>query len=80
MGHSDGAQNKGAAMGREMIWVEQGLGCWRCSECAWVFNLSRARAAKSFEEMMGNFQLERDNEFAVHVCADYPRIKNAASK
>jgi hypothetical protein len=63
-----------------MIWIEQGLGSWRCSECAWVFNLSRARPGKSFEEMMGNFQLQRDKEFTVHVCADYPRAKSTGSK
>ncbi len=67
-------------MGREMIWVEHGLGCWRCSECAWVFDLSRARSAKSFEEMMGNFQVERDKEFTGHICANFPRVKSAGSK
>jgi hypothetical protein len=33
-----------------------------CSECAWVFNPSSAP----------NFELQRDKEFRLHVCADHP--------
>jgi len=64
-------------MNREMVWIEKGFGCWRCSECAWFFDLSKARPAKSFEEMMGTFQSQRDKEFTEHICADYPRAKRA---
>src|ERR1017187_6583780 len=50
-------------MSRKLVWIEQrrfrGFGC---SECAWVFNPSSAP----------NFELQRDKEFTLHVCADHP--------
>jgi hypothetical protein len=67
-------------MGRELVWIERGLGHWRCSECAWVFNLPKVHPDKSFEEMMGDFQVQRDNEFISHVCADYPRTMGPGAR
>jgi hypothetical protein len=68
-------------MSRKLVWIEQlrfrGFGC---SECAWVFNASGAPAGKSFDEMMRNFELQRDKEFALHVCADHRRAKSTKSK
>jgi hypothetical protein len=68
-------------MNRKLVWIEQsrfrGFGC---SECAWVFNASGAPAGKTFEEMMRNFELQRDQEFTLHVCADHPRAKSRRSK
>gem|GEM_PF-882729 len=56
-------QRRGAVMSRKLVWIEQqrfrGFGC---SECAWVFNPSSAP----------NFELQRDKEFTLHVCADHP--------
>jgi hypothetical protein len=43
-------------------------------------NLSGALAGKSLDEMMRNFELLRDNEFILHVCADHPRAKSTKSK
>ncbi len=61
-------------MSRKLVWIEQrrfrGFGC---SECAWVFNASGAPAGESFDEMMRNFELQRDREFTLHVCADHPK-------
>ena len=52
-----------AVMSRKLVWIEQqrfrGFGC---SECTWVFNPSSAP----------NFELQRDKEFTLHVCADHP--------
>jgi hypothetical protein len=66
-----GAATK-TALSRKLVWIEQqrfrGFGC---SECAWVFNPSSAPTGKSFDEMMNNFQLQRDKEFTSHVCADH---------
>jgi len=60
-------------MRRKLVWIEQqrfrGFGC---SECAWVFNPAGAPAGKSFDEMMQNFESQRDQEFKLHVCADHP--------
>jgi hypothetical protein len=68
-------------MTRKLEWIEKkhfrGFGC---SECAWVFNPSGAPDGKSFDEMMQNFELRRDNEFKSHVCADHPRAPGARGK
>jgi hypothetical protein len=42
-----------------------------CSECAWVFNPSGPLTGNSFDEMMRNFELQRDRDFSSHVCADH---------
>jgi hypothetical protein len=34
-----------------------------CSECAWVFSPSGLPTGNSFDEMMRNFELQRDREF-----------------
>jgi hypothetical protein len=64
-------------MSRKLIWIElkrfQGFGC---SECGWRFKPSDAPEGKSFDEMMRNFELQRDKEFKSHVCADHPADKN----
>jgi hypothetical protein len=64
-------------MTRKLIWIEQqrfrGFGC---SECGWLFNSPSAPAGRSFDEMMQNFEAQRDREFRLHVCGDHPRDKN----
>ena len=68
-------------MSRKLVWIEQprfrGFGC---SECAWVFNASGAPSGQSFDEMMRNFELQRDQEFRLHVCPDHPRTKPTGNK
>jgi hypothetical protein len=63
-----------AAMSRKLVWIEQarfrGFGC---SECGWRFKPLGTPSGGSFDEMMRNFELQRDKEFASHVCADHPR-------
>jgi rubredoxin len=61
-------------MNREQLWIEhQRFRGWGCSECAWVFSPSGPPANKPFEEMMRNFESQRDKEFTLHVCADHPK-------
>jgi hypothetical protein len=68
-------------MNRELAWIEKpGFRGFGCSECDWVFNSSGAPAGKSFDEMMRNFELQRDKEFTLHVCADHPRARSTRSK
>jgi len=68
-------------MSRKLIWIDQqrfrGFGC---SDCAWVFKASGAPAGTSFDEMMQNYELQRDKEFTSHVCADHPGAKSTRSK
>jgi hypothetical protein len=76
-----GRSNEGAAMSRELVWIErQGFAGWGCSECAWVFNASKTPAGRFFDEMVRNFELQRDREFTLHVCADHPGTKNTKNK
>ena len=63
-----------AAMNRTLEWIEQqhfwGFGC---SACGWRFEPSGAPTGISFDEMMRNFELQRDKEFTSHVCADHSK-------
>jgi hypothetical protein len=61
-------------MNRKLVWIEQFQG-FGCSECGWRFDSPNALAGISLSEMMRNFELQRDQEFAVHVCAIHPRSK-----
>src|SRR5271170_1140423 len=68
-----------AAMSRKLVWIQQQR-CWGCSECVWVFQTSTDLADMSFGEMMRNFELQRDKEFTLHVCADHPRTRSTGNK
>ncbi len=61
-------------MSRKLVWIEQqrfrGFGC---SECGWRFQPFGPPAGASFDEMLRNFELQRDKEFTLHVCADRPK-------
>jgi hypothetical protein len=58
-----------------MVWIEQPhLHGFGCSECAWVFKPSGPLGG-SLDEMMRNFELQRDKEFTLHVCADHPKSR-----
>jgi Fe-S-cluster-containing hydrogenase component 2 len=66
---------------RKLVWIEHSrLRCWGCSECAWVFNPFGALTGKSLDESIRNFELQRDKEFTLHVCADHPRVKSQSTK
>lgn len=63
-------------MSHKLVWIEQPrCGGFGCSECGWRFNASRTLNGRSFDEMMQNFELQRDKEFKLHVCANYPRTQ-----
>ena len=80
VGRRLGAATK-EAMSRKLVWIDQqrfrGFGC---SECGWRFKPSGAPTGISFDEMMRNFELQRDKEFTLHVCADHPRAKSTNSE
>jgi len=64
-------------MPRKLVWTEENrFRGFACSECSWRFDSSAAPTGKSFDEMMRNFELQRDKEFTSHVCANHPRIKS----
>jgi hypothetical protein len=63
---------------RKLVWIEQqrfrGFGC---SDCGWQFTQSGPLPGTSFDDMMRNFELQRDKEFTLHVCAEHPRAKSS---
>jgi hypothetical protein len=63
---------------RMPVWIEeprfQGFGC---SECAWAFNPSGPPAGISLQEMKEYYQRQRDEEFAMYICAEHPRANKA---
>jgi len=61
-------------MARKLIQIKQsrymGFGC---SDCEWRFNAARVPPAKSFAELVRNFEEQRDEDFAHHTCGMYPK-------
>ena len=67
-------------MSRTIVWVEEGrFHGFGCSECAWRFESSGAPDGKTFDQMMRNFELQRDQAFTSHVCADHPPLREPES-
>jgi hypothetical protein len=61
-------------MRRKLVWVERkNFQGWACTECAWGFNAVGPIVGKSIEEMKEQYEQQRDQEFASHVCAAHPR-------
>jgi len=59
---------------REMVWIKTPrMEAWTCSSCAWTFQPSGPPVGGNLEEMMLNYELQRDAEYASHVCAMCPR-------
>jgi hypothetical protein len=59
---------------RRLVWIDEKLfRGFGCSECGWLFNATGSSSGNSLDEMMRNFELQRDKAFASHVCADHPR-------
>jgi len=54
----------------------QEVNFWGCSDCAWVFRPSGPPLGNTIEAMGENYDRERDNNFAAHVCAQHPRTKS----
>jgi rubredoxin len=61
----------------EMVWVERArfMG-WACSECGWEFDPSHIPPGNTIAEIKQQYERERDEKFASHVCAAHPKGKN----
>ena len=49
---------------------------WVCSECAWKFKPSGVLSGNTIDEMKQEYERQRDNEFASHLCREHPSAKN----
>jgi hypothetical protein len=66
-------------MNRKLVWIEEPYVCgWGCSECAWLSNLSGSPNGKSLDEMMQNYEQQRNMDFAAHACAEHPKPWNTS--
>jgi hypothetical protein len=64
---------------RKIVWIEgQSRAGWGCSECRWVFTSPGPPVGETLEEMIRNFQMQMDAEFAAHDCAEHTRVKGTA--
>jgi len=55
--------------GRKLAWKDEAQQ-WTCSDCAWTFEPPGLFADKALNEYFD--VVRRDEEFAAHLCADYP--------
>jgi hypothetical protein len=75
------ASQRYSAMSRKLVWIEQQLfRGFGCSDCCWRFTPLGAPDGRSFDEMRHKFEMRRDNEFSLHVCANHPRTENTKSE
>lgn len=71
---SEESANPGRFVSRHMVWIKTPqMEAWTCFACAWAFSPSGPPCGKSLEEMMQNYELQRDKEYACHVCTEHPR-------
>ncbi len=62
---------------RHMIWIATArMETWGCSECTWTFKPSGPPVGNFLEEMIQNFEGQRDKDCALHVCAAHTRPMN----
>ena len=62
---------------RHMVWIETAqLQTWGCSECGWTFTPSGPPIGTTMDEMMQNFERQRDKDCVLHVCAAHARPTN----
>ena len=55
---------------------ERIFGAGVAPKCAWVFNIPGSPIGDSIDEMKKHYEQRRDKEFASHVCAEHPKVKN----
>jgi len=59
---------------RQLVWIKTAkLEAWGCSTCAWTFRPTGPPVGRDLEEMKLNFERQRDREFGIHVCSQYPK-------
>jgi hypothetical protein len=59
---------------RPMVWIKTAhLQGWCCSECNWTFNPLGPPLGSSLDEMMLNYEREREMEYLLHSCAQHPK-------
>jgi hypothetical protein len=66
-----------ALVSRQMVWTKTPqMEAWTCFACAWAFIPFGPPRGNSLEEMMSNYERQRDKEYASHVCNECPKLQN----
>ena len=47
---------------------------WGCSRCDWLY-APHELSGKTMQELMDNFERQRDREFASHICVNHKKEK-----
>jgi hypothetical protein len=59
---------------RQIVWIKTArVRGWGCSQCNWVFSPLGPPLGNSLDEMMQNYEREREMEYLLHSCAQYPK-------
>lgn len=70
-----------APVSRRMVWIKtRQMEAWTCIGCAWAFIPSGPPIGGSLDEMILNYELRRDREYACHACSEHPRAKGPREK
>jgi hypothetical protein len=76
----DELTNPGTSGSRQMVWRKTAqIEAWACTGCAWTFRPSGPPLGDDLDEMMENYEVQRDKEYARHVCAQHPRTNSKFS-
>jgi hypothetical protein len=68
--------HSGANHSRALVWVKtEQMEAWACAACTWAFLPSGPPLGKNIEEMIQNYELQRDKEFTSHACVQHPKHK-----
>ena len=57
---------------RTMVWIKTALvQSWGCSQCNWTFNPLGPPLGNCLDEMMQNYERQRDMEHLLHACVKH---------
>jgi hypothetical protein len=62
---------------RQMVWVKTArVQSWGCSQCSWTFNPLGPPLGNGLDEMMQNYERQRDMEHLLHACVEHSSSDN----
>ena len=62
---------------RQMVWIKNArVQGWGCSQCNWIYNPLGPPLGHGMDEMMKNYERERDLEYLLHSCSTHPKPEN----
>jgi hypothetical protein len=60
-----------------MVWIKTArVQSWGCSQCNWTFNPLGPPLGNCLDEMMQNYEHQRDMEHLLHTCVEHSSSEN----